>query len=126
MGCACICLLEAARLQGIRKVPTRLRIQISRRRNDDEDAQVSRPRQLLEHSPIELKVQQCRPQQLAISTVAGVAGSASSSLVIRAQSAGGVLTEYAERRVMLIACSHHSSPRYSSLQFGKSVVRGRR
>ena len=28
-------------VQGIRKVPTRLRIQISRRRNDDEDAQVS-------------------------------------------------------------------------------------
>ena len=28
-------------LQGIRNVPTRLRIQISRRRNDDEDAKVS-------------------------------------------------------------------------------------
>ena len=26
--------------QGIKKVPTRMRIQISRRRNDDEDAQV--------------------------------------------------------------------------------------
>ena len=29
-------------LQGIRNVPTKLRIQISRKRNDDEDAKVSK------------------------------------------------------------------------------------
>ena len=31
---------SACLMQGIKKVPTRMRIQISRRRNDDEDAQV--------------------------------------------------------------------------------------
>ena len=39
-------------------------------------------------------------------------------LVIRPQSAGGVLIGHAKRCVMLNACSHHSSPRYLSLQFG--------
>ena len=31
--------------QGVRNVPDRLRIQISRRRNDDEDAKVTQPSQ---------------------------------------------------------------------------------
>ena len=45
-------------LQGIRKVPTRLRIQISRRRNDDEDAQVRHTQQSLQHSHCEVYAQQ--------------------------------------------------------------------
>ena len=36
----CLCWHCCCLVQGIRKVPTRMRIQISRRRNDDEDAQV--------------------------------------------------------------------------------------
>ena len=52
--------LQLAFLQGIKRVPTRLRIQISRRRNDDEDAQVNSAFQLPETCDILLSESRLR------------------------------------------------------------------